>query len=154
MFTLKIWKHYVSQVYWHNFGQNVINGVNLVKIGHFWWKWSKSGHFGIFWGPKWRHMSKFWESGQIIFSWKVSKNYFSQVYRQKFGQNVINGVNLVKIGHFLWKLSILGHFGPKNDPIWRHRSKFGESGQEIFTLKIWKNYVSQVYWHNFGQKCH
>ena len=27
----------------------VINGLNLVKIGHFWWKWSKSGHF---WGQK------------------------------------------------------------------------------------------------------
>ena len=69
-------------------------------------------------------------------------------------KNVINGVNLVKIGHFLWKLSILGHFGPQNDPIWRHRSKFWESGQKNFTLKIWKHYVSQVYWHNFGQKCH
>ena len=40
------------------------------------------------------------ESGQLIFSLKVSKNYFSQVYGQKFGQKVINGVNLIKIGHF------------------------------------------------------
>ena len=53
-----------------------------------------------FWGPKWRHMSKFGESGQIIFSLKVSKNYFSQFYGQKLGKNVIDGVNLVKIVHF------------------------------------------------------
>ena len=26
--------------------KNVINGVNLVKIGHFWAKWSKFGDFG------------------------------------------------------------------------------------------------------------
>ena len=29
-----------------NFVQNAINGVNLVKIGNFWWKCSKLGHFG------------------------------------------------------------------------------------------------------------
>ena len=45
-------------------------------------------------------MSKFGESDQIIFSLKVSKNYFSQVSGHKFGKNVINGVNLIKIGHF------------------------------------------------------
>ena len=58
------------------------------------------GHFGIIWGSKCRHMSKFWEIGPIILSLKVSKNYFSQVYGQKWGKNVINGVNLVKTGHF------------------------------------------------------
>ena len=42
---------------------------------------------GSFWGPKLRHMSKFGEIGQIIFSLKVSKNYFSQVYGHKSGQN-------------------------------------------------------------------
>ena len=31
-------------------------------------------------------MSKFGESGKIIFSLKVSKNYFCQVYGTKFGQ--------------------------------------------------------------------
>ena len=36
-------------------------------------------------------MGKFWESGPIIVFVKVSKNYFSQVYGHKFGQNVING---------------------------------------------------------------
>ena len=29
-----------------NFVKNAINGVNLVKIGNFWWKYSKLGHFG------------------------------------------------------------------------------------------------------------
>ena len=41
---------------------------------------------GSFWGPKLHHRSKFGESGQNILSLKVSKNYFSQVYGQKFGQ--------------------------------------------------------------------
>ena len=41
---------------------------------------------GSFWGPKRRHISKFEESGQIIFSLKVSENDFSQVYVHKFGQ--------------------------------------------------------------------
>ena len=52
----------------------------------------------LFWhnlGSKCRHMSNFWESGPIILSLKVSKNYFSPVYGQKCGKNVINGVNLV-----------------------------------------------------------
>ena len=34
-------------------------------------------------------MSKFWESGQLILSLKVSKNYFSQFYGPKPGQKVI-----------------------------------------------------------------
>ena len=55
------------------FGQNRLFLVKMVKIGSFW-------------GPKLRHKSKFGESGQIIFSLNVSKNYFSQVYGQKFGQ--------------------------------------------------------------------
>ena len=58
------------------------------------------GNFGIIWGAKCRHMSKFWESGPIILSLNVSKIYFSHVYGQKCGKNVISGVNLVKIGHF------------------------------------------------------
>ena len=48
---------------------------------------------------------------------------------------------MLKIGSF---------WGPKL----RHRSKFGESGQQIFSLKVSKNYFSQVYGHIFGQKCH
>ena len=33
-------------------------------------------------------------------------------------------------------------------------SKFGESGQKILSLKVSKNYFSQVYGQKFGQKCH
>ena len=33
-------------------------------------------------------------------------------------------------------------------------SKFWESGQIIFSLKVSKYYLSQVYIHLFGQKCH
>ena len=29
-----------------NLDEYVINGTNLDKIGHFWSKWSKLGHFG------------------------------------------------------------------------------------------------------------
>ena len=29
-----------------NLVKNVINGLNLVKIGHFWLKWSNLGYFG------------------------------------------------------------------------------------------------------------
>ena len=58
-----------------NFVKYVINGANLVKIGHFWRKWSKSCLFGIF-----------GEIVKIIFSPKVSKNDFSQVYGHKIGQ--------------------------------------------------------------------
>ena len=36
-------------------------------------------------------------------------------------KNVINGVNLVKIGHFFMKIVNIGLFWPKNDPILRHR---------------------------------
>ena len=81
-----------------NLVKNVINGVNLVKIGHV---LGKTVKIGSFWRPKWCHMSKFGVNGKIIFSLIVSKNYFSQVYGQKCGKNVINGVNLVKIGHFV-----------------------------------------------------
>ena len=36
----------------------------------------------------------------------------------------------------------------------RHSSKFGESGQNIENLNVYKNYFSQVYRHKFGQKSH
>ena len=32
-------------------------------------------------------------------------------------------------------------------------SKFGKIGQTIFSLKVSKNYFSQVYGHNFGKNC-
>ena len=66
-----------------NLVKNVINGVNLVKIGHF---WCENGQNWVILGVKLRHRSKFWESGPIMLSLKVSKNYFSQVYGHKFDQ--------------------------------------------------------------------
>ena len=69
---------------------------------------------------------------------------------RNLGKNVINGVNLVKIGHFLVKMVEIGSFGGQNNVI---MSKFVESGQIIFTLKVSKNYFIQVYGHNFGRKC-
>ena len=133
-----------------NLVKYVINGANLVKIGHFWWKWTKSGHFGC---KNDIIYVNFWESGQIIFSQKVSKNYSSQVYGQKSGKNVINYINLVKICHFWWKWSKSGHFGIFWAPRWRHISKFWESCQIIFSLNVSKNYFSQVYGQKSGQKC-
>ena len=65
-------------------------------MGHF----GKNGPIWSFSGPKLRHMSKFGESGQIIYSIKVYKIYFSQVYTQNLIKNVINGVNFFKISHF------------------------------------------------------
>ena len=44
----------------------------------------------------------------------------------------------------------LGHFGPK----WRHRPKFRVIDPIFFSLKVFKNYFSQVYGQKFGQKCH
>ena len=44
----------------------------------------------------------------------------------------------------------LGNFGPK----WRYRPKFRESGQIFFSLKVFKNYFSQVFGNKFSQKCH
>ena len=84
--SLKISKNYFCKVYGQKFGRNAINGFDLVKIGHFWWKRSKLCHFDIFWGPKLRHVSKFWEFSPIIFSLKFSTNYLSRVYGHKFDQ--------------------------------------------------------------------
>ena len=57
--------------------------------------------------------------------------------------------NLVKIGHFLWKWSKLGHFGGKNDVI---SQNLGTLSTKI-SLKVSKNYFSQVYLHKYGQEC-
>ena len=75
-------------------------------------------------------MSKFGESGQIIFSQNVSKNYFSQVYGQKCGKNVINGVNLVKIGHFFVKMV-------KNGSFWHNLG--GKMPSYVKTMGKWSN---------------
>ena len=69
---------------------------------------------GSFWGPKWRHMSKFEEIGQIILSLKVSKNYFSQVYGEKFGEICHYWGQFGESKSFLEKMVKIGSFwGPK-----------------------------------------
>ena len=67
-----------------NLVKKVINGVNLVKIGHF----GENGQYWVILGPKLHHMSKFGEIGKKIFSLKVYKNYFSQVYGHNFGKKM------------------------------------------------------------------
>ena len=133
-----------------NLVKNVINGVNLVKIGHFWWKYSKLGHFGDKMTPK----VEIWEKGQKKpkkQSLKVYKNYFIQVYGHKFGEKWHYWGQFCQNMSFLVKIAKIGSFwGPK----WRHRPNFWEIGQKISTLKVYKNYFSQVYGHKFGQICH
>ena len=61
-------------------------GENGPKLGHF--------------GPKWRHRPKFREIGQIFFSLKVLKIISVKFMDINVVKIVINGANLVKIGHF------------------------------------------------------
>ena len=63
-------------------------------------------------------------------------------------KNVINGVNLVKVGNF-W--SKLGHFGGQNDVICQNLGKVIKS---FFSLNDSKNYFSQVYGQKSAQKRH
>ena len=44
----------------------------------------------------------------------------------------------------------MGHFGGQNDLIIQ---TFGKIGKIFFSLKVSKNYFSQVHGHNLGQKC-
>ena len=69
----------------------------------------------------------------------------------KLAKNVINGVKLVKVGHFWSKWSKLGHFGGQNDVICQ---SLGKVVKKIFTVKVSKNYFSQVYGHKFVQNSH
>ena len=103
-----------------NLTKNVIKGVNLAKIGHFWWKLVKMAHF--------------WVQNDVIsqnLGKVVKKNFL-----QKFGniipggspwknltKKVIKGVNLAKIGHFLWKLVKMPHFWGQNDVISQNLGK-------------------------------
>ena len=77
-------------------------------------------------------MSKFGESGEIIVSLKVSKNYFNQFMDKNAVIYVINGVNLVKIGHSWLIWSKLGHFGDQNDVIGPNI----RVGRNYFVLKL------------------
>ena len=84
-----------------NLVKYVINGANVVKIGHFWRKWSKSCHFGAYFGCQHDVICQnLRKEVKKKFTLNVSKNYFSEVYGHKICQNSNNGVNLVKIGHF------------------------------------------------------
>ena len=48
----------------------------------------------------------------------------------------------------------MGHFWPILGAKITSKSKFEESGQKFFSLQVFKNYFSQVYGHEFCQKCH
>ena len=99
-------------------------------------------------------MSKFGESGQIMFPQKflkiISVKFMDRNlgqkchYLRKFGQNRSFFVKWSKLGHFciIWRAKF------------RHMSTFWESDQKIISLKVSKNYFSQVYGHIFGQNCH
>ena len=57
-------------------------------------------------------MPKFWKSGQIIFSLKVSKDYFSPVYRHLFGQKCNQWGQFCQNMSLLVKMVQIGSFGP------------------------------------------
>ena len=82
------------------------------------------GQIVSFWESKRRNMSKFEESGQIIFSLKVSENYFSQVYGHNFGQKCHLWGQFRQNRSFFVKMpKILTFWGP-NDPIFQNLGKF------------------------------
>ena len=99
-------------------------------------------------------MSKFLEIGQINFSLKVSKNYFSQVYGQKFGQKCHYSRKFGQNMSYLVKMVNIGSFWHNLGSKCRHMSNFWESGPIILSLKVSKNYFSQIYGQKCGQKCH
>ena len=107
------------------FCQNRSFLVKMVKIGSFW----------PILAPKWHHISKFGEIGQIIFHKKflrIISVIFMDIVLVK---NVINRVNLVKLGHFWWKCSKFWHFGGQNDAIYQN---LGEVVKKIFHWKFLK----------------
>ena len=87
--------------------ENFINGGNLVKIGRFLWKWSKLGHFG---GQNDVICQNFGKVDQFIFPYRFLKIISVRFMDINLVKNVFNGVNLAKIGRFLWKWSKLGDF--------------------------------------------
>ena len=130
-----------------NLVKNAINVVNLVKIGRFWWKWSKLGHF---WGKNHVICQNLGKVVKLFFPLKflkiisvrfMDRTLVKNVIEAKFGQNRSFLVKMVKSGSFL---------GPK----WHHMSTFGEIGQIFFSLKFSKNYFYQIYGHKCGKKSH
>ena len=103
-----------------NLVKNVINGVNLVKVGRFLVKMVK---IGSFWG---QNRASGQNLGKVVK--KVFLKMFLKIISVRFidinlVKNVINGVNLDKIGHFWRKLSKLGNFGGQNDVISQNLGK-------------------------------
>ena len=83
-----------------------------------------------------------------IFSLMVSKNYF-RFMDKNLVKNVINGVNLVKIGHFLWKWPKLGRFLDQNDVIGQNLMKLGKnfiskSFKKLFQSGLWTKIWSKM----------
>ena len=76
-------------------------------------------------------MSKIGESRKIIFSIKVSKNYFSQVYGQKLGQKCDLWGEFGQNRSFLLEMVKIWSFW---GPILRHMSKFWV-GRKYFFLE-------------------
>ena len=66
-----------------NLVENVVDGDNLVKIGHFGENYQNSDILGA----KMTSYVKIWGKWSNNFSLQMSRNYFSQVYGQKSGQN-------------------------------------------------------------------
>ena len=116
--------------------KQVILGENGQKLGNF--------------EPKWRHRKKFREIGQIFFSLKVFKNYFSQVYGHKIGQVSLMGS--------IWsKQVILGGnvpngliFGVK---MMSYVKILGNQAKKIFTHKFEK-LLQGAYMDEFDEKPH
>ena len=80
-----------------NLVKNVINGVNLVKIGHFWSKCTKFGHFG---GQNDVIGKNFGAGRKYFFLKTVSKAILVRFINMTFIKNDINGFNFMKIGNF------------------------------------------------------
>ena len=88
----------------------------------------------------------------INFYWKIFHHSL-----QIFTNGAILAPKMSQFWTFSPKITYFDQIDPINDifnQIWPHMSKFGENGQIIFSLKVYKNYLSQVYGHNFRQKCH
>ena len=90
-----------------NLVKNVINGVNLVKIGHFLVKMTK---IWSFWGPQLHHRSKFGEGIQ-----KISSLKFIQIISVRFMdinlvKNAINGGKFCQNRSFFVKMLKIGSF--------------------------------------------
>ena len=89
-----------------NWVKIIINGVNWVKIGHF----GENGQNRVILAYFEAKMT----SSVIIFSRKFLKIISGRFMDRNLVKNVIKGVNLAKIGHFLVKMVKIGSFlGPK-----------------------------------------